>query len=245
MSHRRYVGVDFAKKLCGVSIIRSGESMENALRACCKGIKIGKILVHRCGGAWGGAVWGGSVWWVCLLRTVQAHQDAQDRPVNNQQQARSIANKSPCPTHLSQLLFREKVWSQMPRVASDPKLAPSKSAPVHLEANGTAAAADAGPALSPLGPSRRTTAAEEAPADGSRAEGSTSNSGSNSGSPARLPPLPAGEHRRTSSSGVVAAGEGGTPWLGRRPSSGVVTGQQRQIEQELIYEKLPSDIAER
>jgi len=43
-----YVGVDFAKKLCGVSIIRSGESMENALRACCKGIKIGKILVHRC-----------------------------------------------------------------------------------------------------------------------------------------------------------------------------------------------------
>ena len=43
-----YIGVDFAKKLCGVSIIRSGESMENALRACCKGIKIGKILVHRC-----------------------------------------------------------------------------------------------------------------------------------------------------------------------------------------------------
>ncbi|CAL5221877.1 g4140 [Coccomyxa viridis] len=44
-----YTGVDFAKKLCGVSIIRSGESMENALRACCKGIKIGKILVHRVG----------------------------------------------------------------------------------------------------------------------------------------------------------------------------------------------------
>ena len=42
-----YVGVDFAKRLCGVSVIRSGESMENALRACCKGIKIGKILVHR------------------------------------------------------------------------------------------------------------------------------------------------------------------------------------------------------
>ena len=45
----QYVGVDFAKKLCGVSIIRSGESMENALRACCKGIKIGKILIHRTG----------------------------------------------------------------------------------------------------------------------------------------------------------------------------------------------------
>ncbi|GAQ92715.1 uridine kinase/uracil phosphoribosyltransferase [Klebsormidium nitens] len=42
-----YVGVDFAKRLCGVSIIRSGESMENALRACCKGVKIGKILIHR------------------------------------------------------------------------------------------------------------------------------------------------------------------------------------------------------
>ena len=44
---RSYVGVNFAKKLCGVSMIRSGESMENALRACCKGIKIGKILIHR------------------------------------------------------------------------------------------------------------------------------------------------------------------------------------------------------
>ena len=52
----QYVGVEFAPKLCGVSIIRSGESMENALRACCKGIKIGKILVHRCAaaGAWHG-----------------------------------------------------------------------------------------------------------------------------------------------------------------------------------------------
>ncbi|XP_073286352.1 uridine/cytidine kinase UKL1, chloroplastic isoform X1 [Primulina huaijiensis] len=44
-----YSGVDFCKKLCGVSIVRSGESMENALRACCKGIKIGKILIHRDG----------------------------------------------------------------------------------------------------------------------------------------------------------------------------------------------------
>ncbi|XP_019263671.1 PREDICTED: uridine kinase-like protein 5 isoform X2 [Nicotiana attenuata] len=42
-----YSGVVFCKRLCGVSIIRSGESMENALRACCKGIKIGKILIHR------------------------------------------------------------------------------------------------------------------------------------------------------------------------------------------------------
>ncbi|KAG5381658.1 hypothetical protein IGI04_033128, partial [Brassica rapa subsp. trilocularis] len=42
-----YTGVDFCKRLCGVSVIRSGESMENALRACCNGIKIGKILIHR------------------------------------------------------------------------------------------------------------------------------------------------------------------------------------------------------
>ncbi|XP_042010023.1 uridine kinase-like protein 3 isoform X1 [Salvia splendens] len=42
-----YTGVDFCKRLCGASVIRSGESMENALRACCKGIKIGKILIHR------------------------------------------------------------------------------------------------------------------------------------------------------------------------------------------------------
>ncbi|KAK7271083.1 hypothetical protein RJT34_26694 [Clitoria ternatea] len=41
-----YSGVVFCSRLCGVSVIRSGESMENALRACCKGIKIGKILVH-------------------------------------------------------------------------------------------------------------------------------------------------------------------------------------------------------
>ena len=28
-------------------MIRSGEAMEQAVRACCKGIKIGKILVQR------------------------------------------------------------------------------------------------------------------------------------------------------------------------------------------------------
>jgi uridine kinase len=32
-----------------MSLHCSGESMENALRACCKGIKIGKILIHRVG----------------------------------------------------------------------------------------------------------------------------------------------------------------------------------------------------
>ncbi|GAU33336.1 hypothetical protein TSUD_166010 [Trifolium subterraneum] len=38
-------GIDF----CRSSPNDSGESMENALRACCKGIKIGKILIHRDG----------------------------------------------------------------------------------------------------------------------------------------------------------------------------------------------------
>jgi uridine kinase len=42
-----YHGVQFSNRLCGVSIIRSGESMENALRACAKGVKIGKILIQR------------------------------------------------------------------------------------------------------------------------------------------------------------------------------------------------------
>ncbi|KAF5841095.1 uracil phosphoribosyltransferase-domain-containing protein [Dunaliella salina] len=42
-----YCGVEFARGLCGVSVIRSGEAMEAALRECCQGIKIGKILVHR------------------------------------------------------------------------------------------------------------------------------------------------------------------------------------------------------
>lgn len=47
----QYVGVDFCRGICGVSVIRSGEAMENALRECCQGIKLGKILVHRHGSA--------------------------------------------------------------------------------------------------------------------------------------------------------------------------------------------------
>mmetsp|Transcript_124091 Transcript_124091/g.396807 ORF Transcript_124091/g.396807 Transcript_124091/m.396807 type:complete len:465 (-) Transcript_124091:455-1849(-) len=41
-----YSGVGWCTKLCGVSVIRSGEAMENALRACCAGIPIGKILIY-------------------------------------------------------------------------------------------------------------------------------------------------------------------------------------------------------
>jgi len=42
-----YHGVKFTTKLCGVSIVRAGESMENALRAVCHDIRIGKILIQR------------------------------------------------------------------------------------------------------------------------------------------------------------------------------------------------------
>ncbi|KAI6182260.1 Uracil phosphoribosyltransferase-like protein [Aphelenchoides bicaudatus] len=40
-----YRGLSFKHGNCGVSICRSGESMENALRKCCRSIRIGKILI--------------------------------------------------------------------------------------------------------------------------------------------------------------------------------------------------------
>ncbi|HSP25721.1 MAG TPA: uracil phosphoribosyltransferase [Saliniramus sp.] len=42
-----YEGLRSASKLCGVSVIRAGESMEAELRAVCPGIRIGKILIQR------------------------------------------------------------------------------------------------------------------------------------------------------------------------------------------------------
>jgi len=42
-----YQGVRFTSKLCGVSIVRAGESMETALREVCRDIRIGKILIQR------------------------------------------------------------------------------------------------------------------------------------------------------------------------------------------------------
>ncbi|XP_017461582.1 PREDICTED: uracil phosphoribosyltransferase homolog [Rhagoletis zephyria] len=41
-----YDGVEFLKSNCGVSIVRSGEAMEKALRDCCRAIRIGKILIQ-------------------------------------------------------------------------------------------------------------------------------------------------------------------------------------------------------
>ncbi|CAK3832657.1 Uracil phosphoribosyltransferase [Lecanosticta acicola] len=44
---REYSGVKFEGKICGVSIMRAGEAMEQALRECCRSVRIGKILIQR------------------------------------------------------------------------------------------------------------------------------------------------------------------------------------------------------
>ena len=44
---RSYAGVMFQGKICGVSIMRAGEAMEQGLRDCCRSVRIGKILIHR------------------------------------------------------------------------------------------------------------------------------------------------------------------------------------------------------
>ncbi|KAK4528085.1 hypothetical protein GAYE_SCF48G6019 [Galdieria yellowstonensis] len=42
-----YQGVEFHTKILGVSIVRAGEAMETALRAVCRNVRIGKILIQR------------------------------------------------------------------------------------------------------------------------------------------------------------------------------------------------------
>ncbi|XP_063901516.1 uncharacterized protein LOC135121135 [Zophobas morio] len=42
-----YEGVGFKGRICGVSIMCSGESMERALRDCCRNIRIGKIIIKK------------------------------------------------------------------------------------------------------------------------------------------------------------------------------------------------------
>eukprot|EP00158_Paraphelidium_tribonemae_P006292 Partr_v1_DN27765_c0_g1_i1_m67263 putative uridine kinase len=43
----KYEGVSFQGKICGVSIMRAGEAMEQGLRDCCRSVRIGKILIQR------------------------------------------------------------------------------------------------------------------------------------------------------------------------------------------------------
>jgi uracil phosphoribosyltransferase len=45
--NKQYAGVKFEGKICGVSIMRAGEAMEQALRECCRSVRIGKILIQR------------------------------------------------------------------------------------------------------------------------------------------------------------------------------------------------------
>jgi uracil phosphoribosyltransferase len=44
---RKYDGLRFTSQICGVSIARAGESMEAGLRAVCRSIRIGKMLIQR------------------------------------------------------------------------------------------------------------------------------------------------------------------------------------------------------
>lgn len=44
---RPYAGVQFEGQICGVSIMRAGEAMEQGLRECCRSVRIGKILIQR------------------------------------------------------------------------------------------------------------------------------------------------------------------------------------------------------
>ena len=47
MTKKEYQGLLPQSKICGVSIMRSGESMEKALQDTCRGVRIGKILIQR------------------------------------------------------------------------------------------------------------------------------------------------------------------------------------------------------
>ncbi|MEW2067694.1 uracil phosphoribosyltransferase [Streptomyces sp. NPDC007346] len=42
-----YHGLEFTRRVCGVSVVRAGESMETELREIVPGIRIGKILIQR------------------------------------------------------------------------------------------------------------------------------------------------------------------------------------------------------
>jgi len=42
-----YDGLGFEGKICGVSILRAGEAMEQGLREVCRSVRIGKILIQR------------------------------------------------------------------------------------------------------------------------------------------------------------------------------------------------------
>lgn len=47
LTNAEYTGLEPSASICGVSIMRAGESMEQALRDTCRGVRIGKILIQR------------------------------------------------------------------------------------------------------------------------------------------------------------------------------------------------------
>uniref|UniRef100_A0A0K0DFH1 Phosphoribosyltransferase domain-containing protein n=1 Tax=Angiostrongylus cantonensis TaxID=6313 RepID=A0A0K0DFH1_ANGCA len=46
-THCQYKGIQFMRGNCGVSLCRSGEAMEFALRQCCRSIRICKMLIGK------------------------------------------------------------------------------------------------------------------------------------------------------------------------------------------------------
>eukprot|EP01096_Ripella_sp_DP13-Kostka_P006507 TRINITY_DN2331_c0_g2_i1.p1 TRINITY_DN2331_c0_g2~~TRINITY_DN2331_c0_g2_i1.p1 ORF type:complete len:256 (-),score=101.85 TRINITY_DN2331_c0_g2_i1:173-940(-) len=46
-TNSEYAGLKLLSKICGVSVVRSGESMEAGLRQVCQKVRIGKILITR------------------------------------------------------------------------------------------------------------------------------------------------------------------------------------------------------
>lgn len=47
LTNAAFSGAAFGSKICAVSILRSGEAMERAVRDVCKKIRMGKILIQR------------------------------------------------------------------------------------------------------------------------------------------------------------------------------------------------------
>jgi len=45
--NQTFQGKAFEGQICGISIMRAGESMEQGLRDCCRSVRIGKILIQR------------------------------------------------------------------------------------------------------------------------------------------------------------------------------------------------------
>jgi hypothetical protein len=129
-------------------------------------------------------------------------------------------------THLHACACREKIWAtmQMPRPGSNHNLSTPRKPSAAEDISSSSS-----PAPSPLASSSLGAAVAALRSDSNGIA-----------LPAAAFAAPQQPHRRTSSD--AAAGKGAL--AARRPSSGVC-GSQRQVDQEIVYEKLPADIADR